>query len=379
MVLEYIFINYENGTVNALYKEPKSGDIISLSNNKVLELIKELSKYQNKPRFYVSNDKTIHINIENYEINIEHYQRFYKIKEFANLYKKLGIINNTKTNSKLSKKNPYLKYRIGALAATSLLIITGVASASHIKANEAIMPDTTVYEQENHDNNEINDSIDEAITEALTSIDNSVITNDVNSTKATNTRNNYGDIINKYCTKYNINTSLMEAIATQERGTHSSTRDKGGAIGLMQIEVAVWDDQTLEVFNYGTNKKETLSINESKLGDVDFNINVGCGIFQNDLKLMHNNPLAAIQCYNMGYGNMIKLLNAYSKETGMTMDEILSDVNDTGWLKYRDLISVGDDAYLEHILSYVDTDSFCSYYNVSKDSVKEILGNSKTN
>lgn len=76
-------------------------------------------------------------------------------------------------------------------------------------------------------------------------------------------------------------------------------------------------------------------------------------IFQNCLGYMKDNTLAAIQCYNMGYGNMMKILQSYSIETGKTKAEILNDLSDCGWLEHRDIVKSGDKKYLEHVFSWM--------------------------
>ena len=127
----------------------------------------------------------------------------------------------------------------------------------------------------------------------------------------------------------------MCAIATQERGIHSDRVDDGGAIGLMQIQVSVWAHETLKAYNNELGRKEEIYVTLDNLRDVSFNIKVACAIFQNCLKKMDGNYLAAIQCYNMGEGTMGKILRTYCNNNGKSMDEVLKNENDLGWMKYR--------------------------------------------
>ena len=76
-------------------------------------------------------------------------------------------------------------------------------------------------------------------------------------------------------------------------------------------------------------------------------------IFQNNMKEMKNNVIAAIQCYNMGYPNMEKILKAYSNKTGKSINEILLDINDYGWLDYRNIVKKGDDNYVENVMRWI--------------------------
>ena len=183
-------------------------------------------------------------------------------------------------------------------------------------------------------------------------IKNDFIGTEVESEKHKFVLENYGDIIDKYATMYNVNPNIIAAIATQERGVHSNKIDKGGAIGLMQIQVGVWDNKELTIYNNLTNRNETINITLDKLKDVDFNIKVGCAIFQDCLKRSNNNSLVAIQMYNMGTGTVNKILNNYAKETGRTKNDVLNDSNDTGWLNYRNGYQ-GDSKYAEHVSRYI--------------------------
>ena len=163
---------------------------------------------------------------------------------------------------------------------------------------------------------------------------------------------NYSDIIEKYSSMYNLDSNLITAIATQERGKHSDVIDDGGAIGLMQIQVLVWNDKDINVYNYETNSEEKIHITLDKLKDVDFNIKVGCAIFQNYLNQMNGNVIAAIQSYNMGPGSVKKIISTYANATGKTYDEVINDFEDIKWLDYRNSSYPGDPDYVENVTRY---------------------------
>ncbi len=169
-------------------------------------------------------------------------------------------------------------------------------------------------------------------------------------------RENYGDIIEKYSSVYGLDANLVTAIATQERGRHSAIIDSGGAIGLMQVQVSVWDGKTIKAYNYKTNEVETINITLEKLKNVDFNIRVGCAILQEYLNVMNDNIIAAIQSYNMGPGSVRKIINNYANSCGKTYEEVLDDSSDTGWLEYRNSSYAGDPDYVEHVIRYYTND-----------------------
>lgn len=170
-------------------------------------------------------------------------------------------------------------------------------------------------------------------------------------------KENYFDIIEKYSSMYNLDPNLIAAIATQERGKHSNKVDDGGAIGLMQIQVLVWNDKDINVYNYETNSEEKIHITLDKLKDVDFNIKVGCAIFQNYLNQMNGNVIAAIQSYNMGPGSVKKIITTYANATGKTYDEVINDFEDIKWLDYRNSSYLGDPDYVENVSRYYSSDN----------------------
>ena len=177
-----------------------------------------------------------------------------------------------------------------------------------------------------------------------------------NTTKAYKTQENYGYLINKYATMYGIDPALALAVATQERGTHSTVMDLGGATGLMQIQNSVWVGQPVTAYNFQTKQKESFVVTEDKLQNLEYNIKIGCMILQNSFQYMKYNTLAAIQCYNMGYGNMMKILRACALDNNKTVDQILSDIKDNDWLDYRTLVTQGDQQYIEHVISWMGED-----------------------
>lgn len=173
--------------------------------------------------------------------------------------------------------------------------------------------------------------------------------------KAITTKQLYQELIEKYSKIYGVDKNLILAIATQERGIHSQDMDAGGATGLMQIQNAIWDNQELSAYNFVTGQYEKVIVNVNDLSDLEYNIKIGTMILQNTLTYMNYNLCAAIQCYNMGYGNMRTILTQYASDSGKTIQEVLEN-NDLGWLEYRNLINEGDQYYLEHVMSWIGND-----------------------
>lgn len=188
-----------------------------------------------------------------------------------------------------------------------------------------------------------------------------------NEKKANIVKSYYGDMISKYAKMYGIDPKLAIAVATQETdtGIHRSTMDDGGATGLMQIQNDVWLGEYVTAYNFETKEVESIKVTKNNIGQVDYNIRMGCMILQNAMEYMDHNVLAAIQCYNMGCGNVNKILDAYSKYSGKSRKSILNDVSDTGWMDFREIIKVGEPNYVEKVFSWMGEEN--SIKNVKRD------------
>ena len=179
------------------------------------------------------------------------------------------------------------------------------------------------------------------------------IESETKSEKFLKTKDLYFDIIEKYSNTYNLDPNLMLAIATQESGVHRSIIDDGGAIGLMQVQVDVWNNQNITAYNYDLDCKETECVSLENLKDVSYNIKIGCMIYQSYLNQLCNNKYAALQAYNMGIGSMNKILDNYSKKSGKSKEEILKE-NDLGWIDFIDSSYKGDPIYYRNTLRYYE-------------------------
>lgn len=165
-------------------------------------------------------------------------------------------------------------------------------------------------------------------------------------------KNNYGDLITKYANMYGIDPKIAIAVFTHERGYHSDVMDSGGAIGLCQVQLDVWDDKDVKAFNFETNSWETYHIKEENIKNLEQNIKTGVMILQESLRQVSYILLQGVQNYNYGLGN----LNVAFRQSGLNADE-LNEQNNKEWMQYRDLIKGGDPLYIEHVFQYVPSDS----------------------
>lgn len=307
----------------------------------------------NSKNVIVQNDaiEQFCIELKTNKIFLDNYKKFCDIK-------KKGELN--KTNKKVKRSNKYARRRITAVTAcvialstsSILLHINSKDSNKEEPATQIIVTDdvedtketTTEYipdtdyqyvDEYNNDNCIYIDYEDNSLEE-----------------KAINCKNNYYDIIKKYATMYGVDPKIMLGIATQERGTHSSEIDDSGAIGLMQLEVGVWENSELTAYNYETQEFDTYTLDIQSMSELDNNIKYSCMIFQNCLGYMNYNIPASIQCYNFGITNMKNILNEYKYCEGIS-DDPLNDKLGTDWLAYRNRCNQGDSQYVEHVLSWI--------------------------
>jgi len=283
---------------------------------------------------------------------------------------------------KVQRKNKYTGKKIiaGLIAATvlSTIAITTVEG----KKNEFIDQTTSYYSQteeihddgiyiiESNENKKEEETImEETIIEETEpeTYENATFVSlnyedNYNSEKAQKTRAYYSDAIKKYSEIYGVDYELMIAIATQERGVHSEVRDSGGAIGLFQIE-NIWNNEKLTAYNYETKEYETITVDENSLSDVYYNIKVGCMVFQTALRNRKYNIPLAITEYNMGCGNVDRILQACSEATGKTVQEIVNDSTNLDWMEFRYKAIGGDKQYLEHVSSYLKQNTEINVYN----------------
>lgn len=186
---------------------------------------------------------------------------------------------------------------------------------------------------------------------------------------AKRTRKLYSDIFEKYANIYGGDKDLYLAIATQERGVHSSEKDSNGALGLMQIQVGVWEGETITAFNLKKEKYDSVKITEQSIKDLETNIKVGIMIYQNYLQQLDYNILAALQAYNCGVSKMKKIIEYYAETQNKTYNKVIKSQYDTNWMKYRKLLmTCGDTKYVENVLRY---------YNKNSDSISLITNKGK--
>ena len=384
-------------------------DIIAINNN-AINCINNLSKFKIVDIKENKSNTDVVLKYSNFNLHVLNYKKVLNLEGTSDLVSKIRKYFEHKelfrfNKKKVTRKNKYSK-KIIVIGGMALTLFVSGFSMMNSKAKEKNKISNTIqsystdniFKQDNYvtlnndnliiENNNIVNNINSIISNNDKIIFNNEIKYEENindnieqekfyveyedrsqTDKAYTTKMLYSDTINKYSKLYGLDPTLVTAIATQERGIHSEIMDSGGATGLMQIQNSVWENGNLSAYNYETCSMEHIIVDVNKLSDLDYNIKIGCMILQNNLEYMNYNVFAATQSYNMGYGNMKKILNQYSIDTGKTIDEILNS-NDLGWLDYRNIINVGDQFYLEHVLSWIGDDVEINNLNKEKKEIK---------
>lgn len=153
---------------------------------------------------------------------------------------------------------------------------------------------------------------------------------------------NYGNLIEKYANMYGVDAKIIKAIATQERGVHSSTIDPGGGIGLMQVQYNVWAGHEVSSYNFETGEYETITVDGEKLQDLEYVIKIGTKIYRHYLERADYNVVAATFGYNKGITGVIATASSY-----------LNDPEDLSWVEDARNLPNGDDFYPENVFRYV--------------------------
>lgn len=268
---------------------------------------------------------------------------------------------NKKPVRKVKRKNKFKRTVITLSLATTMALSTIAA----IKGNDTVNPS---YENTNNnpsieeniieDNNDTYDNYDY---EEYNKNDNEIdyqeiidldIEENTQNEKYLYCKNNYGDLITKYANMYGIDPNVAIAVFTHERGYHSDVMDPGGAIGLCQVQLDVWDNQDIRAYNFETENWETYHIKEENVKNLEENIKAGVMILQDSLRQVSYMVFQGVQNYNYGLGN----LNVAFRNSGLNSQE-LNEQNRKEWMQYRDLIKGGDPLYVEHVFQYIPSDT----------------------
>ena len=386
-----VYIGINNKLKTHIYSD-KEYEEKSLNEEDTYNFIKQFYNLKINDVIDNENFNTLSLSFDNCKLNINEYDRILNDNKFRNLLmpiflnaKKLYESKKIKElkKRKVSRKNKYKVQKLIAVGIATMLIGSAAVNAftMHKPNNTDEIPFITqVYSEDDLDNNYIDsDSKDvieyspdlQIVNENFEATQISIQYEDkTSSDKAIFATQNYREIIEKYSKIYGLDSNLIMAIATQESGDHYNNINGAAAIGLMQVEKRIWSDEEVTAYNFETNSWEKVTVNLNDLSNLDYNVKIGCMIFQTNLRHSNYNVLAALTEYNMGYGNLhYKILPAYCNENNKDQKEVLNDKNDVGWLDYRYIVNAGDKNYIENVLSYYGDE--CNIENIRPNGEHE--------
>ena len=165
----------------------------------------------------------------------------------------------------------------------------------------------------------------------------------------------YEDVFEKYANRYGVDKDLLMAMAAQESsGDHYNNLSANKpAAGIMQIEKAVHIGNKVKAYNFETGEMEYITVTQEKLNNLDSNIQIGTMILRDYIENNNYNIPLAIQTYNMGPGNMSKVLNTCGDLEKIDVSTMKNNPTNNKWLNYRSFLHVGDSKYVEHVFSYL--------------------------
>ena len=359
-----------------------------LKNEDAIQFLKTFEKYDKVKIKCVAND--VMFNYGHDSLTVEDYPHVFSDERLDEVFdsvlgNKTTVVNsNHPKTKKVKRKNKYNTKKIITTAfIAAVLGTTAVKSIPKEADNEYIVQSNKVIDYEPVTLQENTEARDKYLQEIITRYKNTAFINyetrdEYEMLKHQNTIENYKEIIDYYSEMYGIDSNLMTAIATQERGVHSEEMDEGGATGLMQIQNDAWDNEYLSAYNFEGSNWEEVYVDTEQLKDINYNIKIGCMIFQNYLYQLDYNPIAATQAYNMGIGTIGMIYSDYCSDNGLDINETISDPRNLGWMDYRKEIPYGDQEYIEHVYSYLGDNFSIEVKKVTGETVHIDVENDKT-
>ena len=315
------------------------------------------------------------------------YNRYIVRKNATRLMKNATInsfhlIGKVLKNMKVSKKNPTLGKVVVAASIVAVLASHGIGKSNEIQASDTTsqpaiveMVETDIptlsedveIEAPTHEDLEEQEQFQEEVVEEVQGDKQQALDSmfsedafhysfeDRSSKENITNAKRYEDIFEKYANRYGLDKNLLMAMAAQESsGDHyNNLRDNQPAAGIMQIEKAVHIGNQVKAYNFEKGEMEYIIVTQDKLNNIDSNIQIGSMILREYIENSNYNIPLAIQTYNMGPGNMSKVLNTCGDLENIDVNTMKINPTNNKWLNYRAFLNVGDAKYVEHVFSYL--------------------------
>ena len=123
----------------------------------------------------------------------------------------------------------------------------------------------------------------------------------------------YVEYVEKYSKEYNVEENLIYAVIKAESNFNPEAKSEKNAIGIMQIMNSTAEDVAKDL---------NIEVTESKLSEVELNINIGTK-YLSTLLQKYNNVGLAITAYNAGIGKVDSWIeNGTIKADGSDLENI---------------------------------------------------------
>ncbi|HEY0143163.1 MAG TPA: transglycosylase SLT domain-containing protein [Thermoanaerobaculia bacterium] len=124
----------------------------------------------------------------------------------------------------------------------------------------------------------------------------------------------YGDAIEKYARKQNLDPNLVRGLILQESYYNPKAKSRVGATGLMQLMPPTANDH---------GRKLRIAFASSRLENPDINIQLGTFHLRMLMNMFQNNQYLAVASYNAGQGNVLKWRRGAPRKP---LDEFLESI-----------------------------------------------------
>ncbi len=180
----------------------------------------------------------------------------------------------------------------------------------------------------------------------------------------------YRDAINERANRWGISPELMTDIISQEYG--------GEGTNLTHVVFDSWKDQIITAHNFETGKdtkivltdtpekyegKVDQTISREELKNIPTNISVGAIILQYSINSFKQNIPLGMQAYNNGRTGVLNILNETSKNTGISVEQLIEDKDGLEWLNYTDVVLYGDKNYFINVIKHTNLEEFNNKVN----------------
>lgn len=177
--------------------------------------------------------------------------------------------------------------------------------------------------------------------------------------------------IQKYSKDFGVDPYLLLALGYTETNLEHEKTIPGGSVyngygvGMYQHETPDKYQRNINAYNYTTKELEIEKMNMESACNLELNIKMAAMILQNRLHKYNNNICIAIQSYNYGEKGIQKVLESYANEQNCSIEDIINNQNDLGWMKYVDHLHYNPQEYLPDW-------KYKTYGN--EEYVKDVLG-----